>query len=99
MQRTIQTLVLLAATVAALPAMGDPARDADDHRQSSTAAEPRMITVMDVDMRGKPPYRRTVEVLPVTELARFEEFEGDAEAPSDQVPPSMRKRPFPIRMK
>ena len=48
---------------------------ADEGRDKPAAAPARTadtVVVSKVDMRGKPPYRRTFERLPVTEAARME---------------------------
>lgn len=88
-------LPLLASAMAL--ANGEPTSERAMNGMQADTAE--VVTIRTVDMRGRPPYRRTVETLTVTELARFEELEAAEQSRAEQVPPSQRKRPLPIRMR
>lgn len=81
--RTI--LVILASAV--LAATAQASGQAGDY----TATTPETVRVWTVDTRGKPPYKRRVEELPVTDLAAKETGEtGDSDTPVKGRPPYQR---------
>ncbi|MFV0276413.1 MAG: hypothetical protein ACK5HY_04410 [Parahaliea sp.] len=86
------TALLLAASVQASGPVSSAAADA-----SAAAGEPvQTVTVWTVEMKGKPPFRRSREVLTVTDAAALEVATGHSANNSGKLkgrPPFNRHQP------
>lgn len=84
--------LLLTITAASLATLGLATTAQANEQNSQNIEEHQTVRIQHVDMRGKPPFKRSTEVLKVSDAAALEVAEERTEKSLKGRPPFARQR-------